>query len=182
MTGIPFKLAAARTATVVLVAMLSGCAVPTTSEGIVVQDLVVQKMHPHSVSVKVTGGSQSGETKPAQISNTVLTRAIVDTITKSRVFASVRERNVADYELNVMIFQLGQPSIGFNMTVFLEIGWTLSHRPSGRVIWQESIKTSNSGSVGTAFVAAERLRITTERAARESVEQAIQKISRLQLQ
>lgn len=172
MHGILVRVATEKLVLAALVSLSAGCVPSTASEEIVVQQIAVETRHPHSVSVRVSGGKPSTATHPAQISNSVLSRAIEETIRISRVFVDLHNQNSADYTLDVNIFQIEQPAIAFTKRVFIEIGWTLTRPATNTRIWQKATKTTSIG---------EDLKSTTERAARENVRHAIEQISRLRL-
>ena len=166
-------------AVLAVLGIISGCASPTVSTAMVPEWMVVDKSHPYSVNVEVTGGRETTAMTASQISDEAFKEAIIESLIKSRLFADVTDRSATDYHLNVTIFSIEQPSIGFSMTVKLEAGWTLTQVPIGKMIWQESVRSVYTASTSAAFAGVTRLRLATEGAARENIKEAIEKLSRV---
>ena len=148
-------------------AVLSGCSTPATSKSMVVSTFSLQKVFPYSVSVNVLGGKETG--------------AIADSLYKSGLFSEIIHGKNADYLLNVMIFNLAQPSFGFSFTVKMEAVWSLAHADSQKVLMRESIRSSFTATAEEAFAGVTRLRIATEGAAQENIRLGIKKLSQLNL-
>ncbi len=108
-------------------------------------------------------------------------RAIADSLYNSGLFSEIIHGKNADYLLNVMIFNLTQPSFGFSFTVEMEAVWSLAHADSKKVLMRESIRSSFTATTGDAFAGTTRLRIATEGAAQENIRRGIKKLSQLNL-
>jgi hypothetical protein len=106
---------------------------------------------------------------------------VVDAIKQTKTFSSVVEGKTGDYVLNVNIFNVTQPSMGFSSTVSMEMGWILTRADNGTVVWRESIKSEHTTSTSEAFVGVTRLKMATEGAARKNVALGLQKLSALSL-
>jgi hypothetical protein len=145
------------------------------------QGLQVSKQHPKSVAVVSGGGSETSPVWKSQISDDALKQAVVDAIKQTKTFSSVVEGKTGDYVLNVDIFNVTQPSMGFSFTVSMEMGWTLTRPDNGTVVWRESIKSEHTTSTSEAFVGVTRLKMATEGAARKNVALGLQKLSALSL-
>ena len=162
-------------------AVLSGCSTPATSKSMVVSTFSLQKVFPYSVSVNVLGGKETSAMDKSQISNEAFMQAIADSLYKSGLFSKIIHGKNADYLLNVMIFNLAQPSFGFSFTVKMEAVWSLAHADSKKELMRESIRSSFTATVGDAFAAVTRLRIATEGVAQENIRLGIKKLSQLNL-
>jgi hypothetical protein len=162
-------------------AVLGGCASPATYEAMVPTTLTSVKKHPRTVSVDVSGGQEtSGAGKP-QISNDALRQALAEAITKSQAFTKVVEGKGGNYLLTVSIFNLQQPSFGASFNVKMEAGWTLRRADTGATVWQESIRSEHTATMGDAMAAVTRLRLATEGAARNNIANGLQRMSQLNL-
>lgn len=161
--------------------LVSGCATPATSQGMVPEDFHIQAKYPYSVSVSVTGGQATSAVGKSQISSEMFTQALVDAINKSQVFSRVIQGKGGDYELSVVIVNVEQPTFGLSFTVKMEAGWMLRRADTGAVVWQESILSSHTATTSDAFAAVKRLRLATEGAAKENIRLGLDKISRLKL-
>mgnify|MGYP001258722766 FL=1 len=162
-------------------AVLSGCSTPATSKSMVVSTFSLQKVFPYSVSVNVLGGKETSAMDKSQISNEAFMQAIADSLYKSGLFSKIIHGKNADYLLNVMIFNLAQPSFGFSFTVKMEAVWSLAHADSKKVLMRESVRSSFTATTGDAFAGVTRLRIATEGAAQENIRLGIKKLSQLNL-
>lgn len=159
---------------------LSGCATPATQQAMVPTTVVVTEKHAGSVAVNVTGGKTTSAAGKSQISDEAFKQAIVDSINKSQVFASVGDAG-SNYQLTASIISMDQPSFGLDFTVKMEAGWTLKRVDSGAVAWQEVIKSQHTATTSDAFAGVTRLRMANEGAARNNISQALEKISKLKL-
>jgi len=162
-----------------MLALLASCATPATFQGMVADRYDVARQHPASVSVSTSGGSETSATGKTRISNSEFTKALTESINKSRVFSIVVPSG-GDYLLQVVIVSLEQPTFGGTFTVKMEAGWTLK-RSDGTVVWQEAIRSIHAVSVEEELVGVTRLRVATEGAARENIKKGLAKISRLNL-
>jgi|TARA_Y100000780_G_scaffold210420_1_gene208700 hypothetical protein len=147
----------------------------------VVSTFSLQKVFPYSVSVNVLGGKETSAMDKSQISNEAFMQAIADSLYKSGLFSKIIHGKNADYLLNVMIFNLAQPSFGFSFTVKMEAVWSLAHADSKKVLMRESVRSSFTATTGDAFAGVTRLRIATEGAAQENIRLGIKKLSQLNL-
>lgn len=164
-----------------LSALLAGCASPATREGMIPGDLDTAKKHPQTVSVAVTGGQETNPLWKSQISDTSFAEALSDAITRSKVFSAVVQGKGGNYQLDVALVSMTQPSFGASFTVDMEAGWSLRRTDSAAVVWQASVKSKHTATVGDAFVGVERLRLATEGAAKNNIKQGLEMISRLNL-
>lgn len=163
------------------VALLGGCATPTSHEGMVPASVDTARRHPQSVSLAVTGGKETDAAGKPQIADATFTQALADAITRSQTFSRVVQGRGGDYLLTVSLFSLDQPSFGLSFTVRMEAGWTLQRASGGAPVWQESIRTEYTATTSDAFAAVTRLRLATEGAARNNIAQGLARISRLSL-
>lgn len=161
--------------------VLGGCASPASYEAMVPTSIETTKKHPQTVSLNVSGGQETDATGKSQISNDALLKALTEAINKSKTFSQVVPGTGGNYLLTVTIFGLEQPSFGLSFTTKMEAGWTLKRADTGAVVWQQSIKSEHTSTVGDAFAAVERLRMSTEGAARNNISQGLAKISSLSL-
>jgi hypothetical protein len=160
--------------------LIGGCATPATHEGMIPAAVNTVKKHIQTVSVAVTGGKETDSAGTPQISDSAFRDALVASIKNSQVFSKVVEGKGGDFLLTVSLFGM-QPVFGLDFTVTMEAGWTLQRASGGAPVWQESIKSAHTATVGDAFVAATRLRLATEGAAKKNIEQGLAKLSQLNL-
>ena len=164
------------------VLIMSGCASPAQSTAMVAMPTGPVTKHPESVSMNVTGGSETSSMGASQISSTDFTAALKQSIEQSGLFAKVLTAGQADdYHLEVAIVRLQQPMFGFSMTVTIETNWTLTRQRDHMVVWQKAISTSHTAKAGEGFAGVTRLRLANEGAARDNIQDAIAQMSALTL-
>jgi hypothetical protein len=135
-----------------------------------------------TVSVVVTGGSQTSSTGLSQISDKDFAQALRESIEKSGLFAKALEGQGGTYRLQAYIGELAQPFVGFDMTVTMEVGYTLMEARSEKVVWKKAIRSTYTATTKDAIVAATRVQRANEGAARKNIEQALSEISKLNLE
>ena len=161
---------------------LGGCATPAQSNAMVSASMGAVTKHAESLSLTVTGGSETSAAGASQISNADFASALGQSIQQSGLFAKIIPPGKSgDYQLEVAIVSLQQPLFGFSMTVTIETNWTLTHPSDHAVIWRKAISTSHTASTGEAFAAVTRLRLATEGAARDNIRDAITQLSTIAL-
>ena len=173
----PLFLAAA----LAIAATLTGCASPIQHANLIPATPAIQKQHATSVAVVAGGGGETTAAGKSNVSDVELQRAVAAAIAQSKVFSQVVEGKSGDYVLNVSVFNLVQPNMGFSFTVNVEMGWTLTRADTGAIVWRESIKSAHTTGAGEAFAGVERLRLATEGAIRANIQQGLEKLSRQNL-
>jgi len=161
--------------------LLAGCASPAQSGNMVVNTVVHQGTPLGAVSVQVVGGHKTDPMWTSQIASGDFQTALVESLRKSGIFASVEANGNAPYRLNVRLDSLQQPLFGFDMTVTLRTDWSLSKSQDNNAVWHQPIFSTYTATVGDAFAAIKRLRLANEGAARVNIEQGLKQLSTLQL-
>jgi hypothetical protein len=132
------------------------------------------------VSVTVSGGSETSAMGSSKISDEAFAQALRDSIEKSRLFAKVSPSG-ARYQLTGFIGTVDQPLLGFAMTVKMEVSYKLADTQSGTTVWSKSVVSEYTAPFSESFGAVKRLRLATEGAARENIQQAIAGMAALKL-
>ena len=145
------------------------------------ETVAVEKTHPYSVNVEVTGGRATEPTGTPQISNESFDEAISETLTLAKTFAKVENDKLANYALEVIIFNVHQPGSEGAASVTLETGWTLTNRLSGKVVWQTALRSTYTAAADTDITFVGRLKKATEGAAKDTIKQGVTEITRLEL-
>ena len=164
-----------------LVLILTGCSSPAKREAMIPQGVVASKNYPYSLNVQTSGGSETGAMESSNISDADLKAAIEDAVVQSKLFASIIQLKSGDYQLSVRIINLSKPVFGATFTVDMETAWSLIKTADNSVVMRKSVKTSGKANIGDAFVAAVRLRLAVENAARENISQGLHAIAELNL-
>jgi hypothetical protein len=158
---------------------LAGCASSASREGMLIQDLSINKKYPNSIVVETKGGSETGAMDSTNISNDDFKAAIEDAITKTGLFKKIVQGKNGDYDLTVTITQISKPILGFNMTVELETAWSLVKTLDKSVAMRKVIKAAYTATMGDSLVGVRRLRLAVEAVARENITQGLKAISEL---
>jgi hypothetical protein len=165
----------------VLIFGFSSCSSPTQSSAMQADILPLGHKHSQTVAIQTNGGETTNPMWASQIADHDLASAIQESILKSQLFSGVVSIGKADYILNATIFKVGQPMIGINMEVDIEIAWSLMPKGSNTPVWEKSIHTRVRKGMGDAFAAVKRIRIATEASAKENIAQALTEIRKLEL-
>lgn len=164
-----------------LAAFGSGCSSPVQSVGMETDKLALSRTHPKTAAVQTNGGRPTNPLWTSQIADKDLAAAIEASIRKNNLFAGVVKLGDADYVVNATLVNIEQPMVGFNMTVGVEIVWSLTAKGADKPIWEKSIQTRAKKGVGDAFAAVTRIRIATEASTKENIAQALAEIATLSL-
>jgi len=132
------------------------------------------------VSVSVLGGKDTTKMGASQISDDAFAQALRDSISQSGLFKAVAATG-GRYKLSAFIGKVDQPMMGFNMTVKMEVSYTLVDTKSGKAVWSKNIASEHTAKPSEAFAGVTRLRLANEGAARDNIEQALTEMSALQL-
>ena len=161
--------------------LLGGCATPAVSEAMIPETASIEKTHPYSVNVEVTGGRATEPTGTPQIANDAFDEAITATLTKAKTFAKIQSDRAGNYELNVIIFNVQHPASGDSASVTIETGWTLTNRLTGEIVWQKALRSTYTASSDSDITFVGRLKKATEGAAKDNIKQGVTEIARLDL-
>ncbi|MEO8627527.1 MAG: hypothetical protein ABI612_05415 [Betaproteobacteria bacterium] len=169
-------------ATLALAALLTACAAPSQPGAMIAAPAGALHESSETISVAVAGGKPTSSMRGSQIADEDFAKALRESIEKSGLFAKVSNDPDAHYRLDAFIGQLSQPFAGFDMTVTMEVSYTLTDAQLHQRIWQKNVLTSHTATVGDAFAGVKRLQLANEGAARKNIEQALQEMSQLGLQ
>ena len=154
------------------IAGLAGCVSAPTRETLAV---AMPGLATVPATVRVAAAGAEKPTLPE------LKGAIEDSITRANLFKGIVQGAEADYELSVFVWNVRSPPMGFNMTVDLEMGWTLVRASDKAVVLKRTIKTTHTTRAGEAFAGVDRVRMAQTEAARENIRQGLQAIADLRL-
>ena len=161
--------------------MLSACATPSQPIAMTAGEVAVASKSSDTVSIAVTGGRDTSSTYVSQISNADFREALKQSILKSALFSQVVDGRAGRYRLDAYIGALTQPLMGMSLTVDMEVSYTLVDSVTGNVVWQQHIATSHTATGTDSIIAATRLRLANEAAARKNIEAAIAAMGKLGL-
>ena len=160
--------------------LLAGCAAGAKPEAMVAEKVAVSHQSNGDVSVIVSGGKATSAVGASQISDDSFAQALRDSITKSGLFKAVSASG-GRYKLTAFIGKVDQPTMGFSMTVNMEVSYTLVDTESNKTVWSKNIPSSYTAKVSDAFAGVARLRLANEGAAKANIQEAITAMGALQL-
>ena len=166
---------------VALLSTLSACATPSQPTAMTASGVAVASKSSDTVSITVTGGRDTSSTYVSQISDADFREALKQSILKSALFSQVVDGRAGRYWLNAYIGALTQPLMGVSLTVDMEVSYTLVDSVTTKAVWQQNIATSHTATGSDSIVAATRLRLANEAAARKNIEAAIAAMGKLGL-
>ena len=160
-------------------AFAAGCAVrPAAMEA---KSAVIQNHQPFSVSLRTDDAHEDTSFGGPGIPGKRFSEAIRDSILKYGLFRTVLATDTGDYLLEADIVKVGAPAGGFTMTVNMAVRWKLTHLSTGKVVFQQTTFNTCTATVGDAFAGAARERLAEEGAARGNIEEALHRLSQLNL-
>lgn len=162
-----------------LAAFLGGCATGATSTAMQVALPAVEKQHPETISITVTGGKETNPLWSSQVSDGAFQDALAESINRTRVFSAILPGTEGDVLLEVTLVELKQPFIGLNMTVTARTRWVLRNRVDGILLWEKEITEAHTATPGDALYGVTRLKLANEGAIKAVVKGGVEELSRL---
>lgn len=126
-----------------------------------------------SVSVGDVGGGK--ETNPlwsSQVSSDDFAKALTETLSANAMLATAS----GNYKLDAQLVSLAQPMIGLDMTVTAGVTYTLTDMANGTVVYENTVETPYTATVGDAFVGVTRLRLANEGAVKANLSKMLSDI------
>ncbi len=167
-----------------LIALLGGCAAGARVENMEVAGQPAQRIAPtplrQQLAVREVGGA-NGDNRHWQssVGNPGFEAALINSLRATGLLAEGGAGQTAHYALGAQLVEMDQPFIGFNMTVTAKVGYTITERSSGRILWQRTLTTPYTASFGDSLLGIERLRLANEGAVRANLAQLIDELFRL---
>jgi hypothetical protein len=144
----------------------------------------LKNKHPCTVKVEVVGGRETHPLWTSQISDSAFTEALSSAIVQSGVFVAVVNDEKADYLLDVTILHYDQPvigpKIGMGFDVNMVTRWELSKAGEYKRVWMDTVSTTYKTKLGEAILT-ERLQKANEGVVRTNIQEAIRRLSQIQL-
>jgi hypothetical protein len=157
----------------------SGCASGAKSAAMQARVMPEAMRVRESVSVKTDGGEETNPMWVSRISNPEFRIGVVESLRRSGLFRQVLDSGDSAFRLELRLENLDQPIAGFSMTVALRVQWRLVHLPDQTEVWHDRIQTVHTAAFSQAFSGVKRLRLATEGAARENIEEGLKRLATL---
>ena len=157
--------------------LLSSCASPANRANMEVNASKAEVRNgTESVTVNVSGGTETDAQSSSNISNSELQAAIETSVVRAGLFKNVSQSLQGKYLLSASIIELSKPSFGFSFTVQLEIAWTLTKLDDKTTVFKKVIRTSHTTGMTESFAGVTRLRMAVEGSAQRNINEFIQQI------
>ncbi len=142
------------------------------------QDITPGGSHPgrrHSQTVAV----YSRVCQPSQVPTQLLQDALVDSINQSGLFARAAGGGRADYRLDVSLVSVQWPTTGATMSSKAEMLWKLTRPPTGKVVFQETLRADYSETMFNTLLGSARSHAVMRGAIRNNVQQGIARLGNI---
>jgi len=155
---------------------LSGCA----SNASVAQMAYKQQIatNPHNLNLvkaitvrNVSGGHETNPLWTPQISNENFKQALVNSLQQANLYS---ETSSPRYVLTAELLMLDQPMLGIDITTSCQVRYSLLDTKRDKTIYQDTILTSHTTTMGEALVAVERFKKAVEGAAKANIQKLLQ--------
>lgn len=160
---------------------LQGCATGATVAGMTSVKTFesVNTKIPAKISVaKTEGGKSTNPLWTSQVGSKEFEQALTASLQSNGLLAT----DSGAYILKPTLKKLDQPLFGFDLTVKADVLYILQESASGKELFNETISSSYTATVGDAFAAVKRLRLANEGAIRSNIEAMIEKLGKVSLQ
>ena len=159
--------------------VLSGCATPAASYQMTVAKVRSDVSFPTNFVKNVQIGSVFGgeETNPlwtSEISSANFSEAMRLSLTHNGLYSSS-----GAFSLDLSILEVEQPVVGIDMTVELEVLYSLKDHATGKEVHRSTIHSEYTAPFSSALYAPARLRKANEGAARESINSYLETLGTL---
>ncbi len=154
------------------ISFLSGCSTKMYKDELVAHNVSVINKYQSDVYVHAKGNRY--------FSNYDFTKAVEESISESSLFKKIVDKNDSNYMLEVAIVTMDTPVMGFNMTVAVEISWSLRKSSNNAIVMRKTIKTSSTKTPSDAFAGITRLKLAIGSAVSKNIELGLQDISKLE--
>lgn len=153
-----------------LALLLAGCAQPARVDQMTAMPttgLPPSSGLQHAIDVNnVTGGTSTNPLWMSKVDNAQFQSALQSSLGAAGMLAT----GAARYHLDAKLTSLRQPLMGFDMTVFSTVHYTLTDRASSNPAFDEDVTADFTATVSDAFVGVERLRLANEGSIKKNIQ------------
>jgi hypothetical protein len=149
-----------------LVVFLGSC-VASNPDLMTPSEIIINNNIEGSAQVNVVGSNER------IIPNESFRQAVENALLQSGLFTG----DAKQYRLNVSVLAIENPLVGVNLTAELRVRWVLFDVDQGQEKFNEVIATEYTATMGDSLLAAQRMTIANENAAKENIRNALQSIS-----
>lgn len=158
------------------VLLVLGCAFPTEPASMVPLRAIRAQAFARTVNVRTDGGSHTVLWGKSQISNSALKQAVLEALVEAGLMLPLEDR-MGDYQLEVVLQEIEQPSWSLVTTVNVRTLWILTPTGGQQPVWSEQIAGSSTATLLDAMIGTRRCRLATEGAAQDVIAEAMRQLS-----
>jgi len=151
-----------------LILSLSGCAQKALMKNMTVKHIDKQTLdlnYKNAISIQSTnGGTETSSMGTSQIDNDEFKKAVIASLINAGLYS-----RGGKYKLKIEIVDIEQPSFGLDMTVTMTVKYTLLNYENKSIVFQRTIKSPYTATVGDAFAGIKRLQLANEGSAKENI-------------
>lgn len=167
---------------ILLALACTGCPATLKPEAMTPQVSAPAHRSASDIAIAVFGATDISARKPIHITDEDFTEALGSSIENSGLFRKALRDASGKYQLQATFMQLDEQIFGIDMTASMEVSYALARTSPKGVLWEKKISSSHTAGMSDSVISITRLQLATEGAARRNIEQAIQEISKLQLE
>lgn len=167
---------------ILLALVCTGCPATIKSEAMI--PLAPMSVHKSTsdVVIAVFGATDVSARKPIHIMDEDFAQSIRESFEKTGLFKKAVTGTQAAYQLQAFFVKIDEQIFGLDMTASMEVNYTLASTTPKKVLWEKGVSSTHTAAFSESLISITRLQLATEGAARRNIEQAIQEISKLQLE
>jgi hypothetical protein len=165
--------------TLVAALALSGCASPARIDQMTANSTTQQRIAPTPLRTNVavtdvTGGKETNPMWISNVGNSEFEQALEASLRDVGLLANGKQGG--QYKLVAHLESVDQPFGGFDMTVTVNVTYTLVERASGKDVFSRRISMPFTATFSSAFAGTERLRLANEGAVRANITKLIEEL------
>ena len=164
----------------IIMIVYAGCAQKAETSKMIPEktDYTYEESIKNNIDVgNVFGGRSTNSMGASQIDNYSFKKAILLSLKQEGLY-----QENSQYRLEVSIINLDQPLIGLDMTVIMNVQYTLIDDKNDKIIWRELVAESYTATFSDAFVGITRLKLANEGTAKKNINMLLKKLSKLKIQ
>lgn len=163
-----------------ITAACMGCAFAAEPIAMVPDVAPARKPQAATVNVRGSGGALTRLWGKSQISDAALTEALETALADSGLFVPLEDR-AGDYQLEVVIEHVQQPTWSLVTTVTVQTHWSFGLTGASDPIWTGAIVGTDTATLLDAMIGTKRCRLATEGAARRAIRDGVMRLAKLRL-
>jgi hypothetical protein len=167
---------------ILLALVCTGCPATLKPETMTAQVSAPVHKSVSDVFVAGFGATDISAKKPIHITDEDFTQALASSVESSGLFRKALKDGQGKYQLQATFVQLDEQILGIDLTASMEVRYLLASTAPKKLLWEKSLSSTYTAGMSDSVIGITRLQMATEGAVRKNIEEAIQEISKLQLE